>query len=77
MENIKDYSIKIVTGQYQKAPLEQKKVIQELFGENAEYDYEIYFHWYNVIHELGHAIMMFNSSSRPHPAEEEQLGKLE
>lgn len=73
MENIKDYHIKIVTGQYQKAPPEQKKMIQELFGENAEYNYEIYFHWYNVLHELGHAIMMFNASSRPHPAEEEQL----
>ena len=48
-------------------------MIQELFGENAEYNYEIYFHWYNVLHELGHAIMMFNALSRPHPAEEEQL----
>ena len=73
MENIEDYRIRIVTGQYQKAPLEQKKMIQELFGEEAEYHYEIYFHWYNVLHELGHAIMMFNASSRPHPAEEEQL----
>lgn len=73
MENIKDYRIRIVTGQYQKAPSEQKKMIHELFGEKAEYKYELYFHWYNVIHELGHAIMMFNSPSRPHPADEEQM----
>lgn len=73
MENIHDYRLRIVTGDYQKAPVEQKKMIQELFGENAEYNYEIYFHWYNVLHELGHAIMMFNTSSRPHPADEEQL----
>ena len=73
MEGIEDYRVKILTGQYQKAPPEQKKMIQELFGEEAEYNYEIYFHWYNVLHELGHAIMMFNASSRPHPAEEEQL----
>ena len=73
MENIKDYRIQIVTGHYQKAPPEQKQMIRELFGENAEYNYELYFHWYNVLHELGHAIMMFNASSRPHPAEEEQL----
>ncbi len=73
MENIKDYRVKIVTGQYQMASSEQKKMIQELFGEDAEYNYEIYFHWYNVLHELGHAIMMFNASSRPHPADEEQL----
>lgn len=73
MENINDYRVKIVTGQYRMAPSEQKQMIQELFGEDAEYNYEIYFHWYNVLHELGHAIMMFNASSRPHPAEEEQL----
>jgi len=52
---------------------EQKKMIQELFGENTEYNYEIYFHWYNIIHELGHAIVMFNSSDKLHPADEEQL----
>jgi len=73
MENIEGYRIKIVTGKYQTAPTEQKMMIQELFGEDAEYNYEIYFHWYNVLHELGHAIMMFNASARPHPAEEEQL----
>lgn len=73
MESIEDYRIRIVTGQYQKAPLEQKKMIRDLFGEDAEYYYEIYFHWYNILHELGHAIMMFNASVRPHPAEEEQL----
>ena len=48
-------------------------MIQELFGKDAEINYEIFFHWYNVLHELGHAIMMFNASFRPHPAEEEQL----
>ena len=73
MENIKDYRIRIVTGQFQKAPSEQKNMIQDLFGKDAEYNYEIYFHWYNILHELGHAIMMFNTSARPHPAEEEQL----
>lgn len=73
MEIIENYRIKILTGQYQKAPSEQRKMIQKLFGEQAEYHYEIYFHWYNVLHELGHAIMMFHASSRPHPAEEEQL----
>ncbi len=42
-------------------------------ADNAEYNYELYFHWYNLIHELGHIIIMFNSVSHPHPAEEEQL----
>ena len=73
MENMKDYRIRIITGHYQKSSLEQKQMLQKLFGELAEYNYEIYFHWYNVIHELGHAIMMFNSPSRPHPVDEEQM----
>lgn len=42
-------------------------------ADNAEYNYELYFHWYNLIHELGHIIIMFNSVSHPHPAAEEQL----
>ena len=73
MENTQDYRLRIVTGDYRKAPVEQKKMIRDLFEENAEHNYEIYFHWYNVLHELGHAIMMFNAPSRPHPADEEQL----
>jgi len=73
MENEKDYRIKIITGQFSQAPEDQQQMIRELLGDDAEYRYELYFHWYNVIHELGHAVMMFNSPSRPHPAEEEQL----
>ncbi|MBE6936658.1 MAG: hypothetical protein E7458_09260 [Ruminococcaceae bacterium] len=73
MESIHDYRIRIVTGQYQTAPSEQKAMIRELLGEDPEQKFELYFHWYNLIHELGHAIMMFHSDVRPHPAEEELL----
>ena len=73
MENAKNYRIKIITGQFSQAPEDQQQMIRELLGDDAEYRYELYFHWYNVLHELGHAVMMFNSPSRPHPAEEEQL----
>lgn len=73
MENAKEYKIKILTGYYQSASAKQKEMIQQVFGENTEYKYELYFHWYNLIHELGHALMQFNAPFRPHPAEEEQL----
>lgn len=73
MENINNYKAKILTGAYPLAPKDQQEMIQDLFGADAEYKYEIYFHWYNVIHELGHVIMNFNCTERPHPAEEEQL----
>jgi len=66
-------TIRIITGKYRAADAGQQTMIQSLLGENAEYRYEIYFHWYNVIHELGHAIMMFSQPQRPHPAQEEQL----
>lgn len=70
---ITDVNCKIITGQYPKSDEASQKFLKCLFGPNAEYRYELYFHWYNLIHELGHAIMMFNNSERPHPAEEEQL----
>ena len=74
MENIHDYRIRIITGRYLDAPIEQQQFLHTLLGEDTECKYELYFHWYNVIHELGHAIMMFNAPERPpHPAEEELL----
>lgn len=60
---------KIITGQYSTAGDIGQQMIQALFGKDAQYRYELYFHWYNLIHELGHAIMMFNNPARPHPAE--------
>lgn len=72
-EAVDNYQICIVTGQYQKAPQVQQNMIKWLFGPSAESSYELYFHWFNMIHELGHAIMTFNALDRPHPAEEEQL----
>ena len=73
MEKINEYQAEILTGSYKLAPKAQQEMIQKLFGSDAEYKYEIYFHWYNIIHELGHVIMNFNCVDRPHPAEEEQL----
>lgn len=73
MKKPKEYRTEIHTGSYCAAPTEQKGMLRRLFGENAESKYELYFHWYNLIHELGHCVMMFNSDARPHPAEEEQL----
>lgn len=73
MKNVEEYRMEIVSGQYAEASAQQQDMIGRLFGKNAEYKYEIYFHWYNLMQELGHAVMMFHALSRPHPAEEEQL----
>lgn len=73
MERAQDYRIEIVTGQYQMATAEERAMLHQLFGAQAERDYEIYFHWHNLLHEIGHAIMMFHALQRPHPMHEEQL----
>ncbi|WP_181951266.1 hypothetical protein [Paenibacillus aquistagni] len=73
MNNVHEYKVEITTGQYVTAPLEQQLMIRHLLGENVECHFEIYFHWYNMIHELGHAIFEYNCPNRPHPADEEQL----
>ena len=73
MERADEYRLEIVTGRYQAASAAQREMLRVLFGESAAQDYEIYFHWYNILHELGHAVMMFHAAARPHPAQEEQL----
>lgn len=71
--DVDQYRLEIITGQYRTADEAQKAQVRRLLGENAEYDFEIYFHWYNIVHEIGHAVMQFYSPLRPHPADEEQL----
>lgn len=50
----------------------QDPLLRSILGENAAEDFHRYFHWYNILHELGHAVMDFNCPCRPHPAQEEQ-----
>lgn len=73
MKNIKDYRIEIITGQYNTADPQQKALINHLLGDQAQSRFETYFHWYNIVHELGHAVIEWNSEVPLHPAEEEQL----
>ncbi|MEA4822625.1 MAG: hypothetical protein VB111_00725 [Clostridiaceae bacterium] len=66
--------IEIITGRYGKGTPDDNKIVDLLFGgEDAKERFELYFHWYNLIHELGHGLMWFNSDARPHPVNEEQL----
>ena len=66
-------SIQIITGQYSAADTAQRALIDALWGSSAARYFELYFHRFNVIHELGHAIMIYNQPDRPHPAREEQI----
>lgn len=71
--NPEDYRIEIITGQYKTAEPRQKALMDHLLGDQAPSNFEIYFHWYNIVHELGHAVIEWNFEAHWHPAEEEQL----
>jgi len=73
MKNIADYRVEIKTGQYQIATENDKKMVDAIFGDKSAYKFELYFHWFNLIHELGHVIIEFSSHQRVDPAEEELL----
>ena len=66
--------IKIITGRYGKGTSEQNEVVDSILGGiHARERFEIYFHWYNILHELGHGIMCFNTDVPQHPVNNEQI----
>lgn len=51
-------SYKIISGQFESGTEKQQEAYKMLFGEeNIQYKFDLYFHWYNIIHELGHCIV--------------------
>lgn len=49
---------KIISGRYETGTQEQQQGFAQLFGnENIKFRFDLYFHWYNVIHELGHCLV--------------------
>ncbi len=49
---------KIITGQYELGTEEQQAGYKMLLGEdNIQYKFDLYFHWYNIVHELGHCVV--------------------
>ena len=49
---------KIISGRYETGTQEQQQGFTQLFGsENIQFRFDLYFHWYNVIHELGHCLV--------------------
>lgn len=52
---------------------QNEEVVLALGSDNTEEDFRIYFQWYNVVHELGHGLIHYNSDTKFGKAEEEQL----
>lgn len=64
----------ITTASYNKGSKEENALVEKVMGkENIEERFEIYFQWYNVVHELGHGMLRYNSDLKISRAKEEQL----
>ncbi len=64
----------VTTGLYNQSTEEdQKNVETALSKENTEERFNLYFKYYNVIHELGHGLIYYNKGVDIPVAEEEQL----
>ena len=51
-------SYTIMTGKFETGTEEQKMGYAMLFGqENIQYKFDLYFHWYNLVHEMGHCVV--------------------
>ncbi len=49
---------KIISGQYELGTEDQQAEFKMLLGEdNIEYKFDLYFHWYNIVHEFGHCVV--------------------
>ncbi|MBR5425912.1 MAG: hypothetical protein IK106_05265 [Clostridiales bacterium] len=51
-------SYTIMSGKFETGTEEQKMGYAMLFGqENIQYKFDLYFHWYNLVHEVGHCVV--------------------
>ena len=48
----------IMSGKYETGNEEEKQGYKMLFGEeDIQFYFDLYFHWYNLVHEMGHCIV--------------------
>lgn len=51
-------SYTIMSGKFETGSEEQKMGYAMLLGqENIQYKFDLYFHWYNLVHEMGHCVV--------------------
>ena len=64
----------IVTQKYNQGTEEQNNSVRIALGEdNTEEKFNLYFLWYNVLHEVGHGVIYYNGNKKFNDAEAEQL----
>ena len=53
-----DMAYRIISGRYETGSEEAKAGYRALFGEeDIQYRFDLYFHWYNIVHEAGHILV--------------------
>ena len=67
-------AVLITTGCYGQDSATDNQVVERIFSEGTVADnYALYFYWYNLLHELGHCIIWFNSKTTIPMVQQEQL----
>ena len=67
----------IMSGRFETGTEEQKQGYIGLFGpENIQYFFDLYFHWYNLVHEMGHCIVEKQNAVMSKVAEEMYVNSL-
>lgn len=61
---------KIISGRYESGTEEQQAGYAQLFGGDVQHRFDLYFHWYNLIHEVGHCIVEQYGKQMPQVKEE-------
>lgn len=55
-------SYEIISGKYETGTVEEQIGFAQLFGEESvQKKFDLYFHWYNIIHEIGHVLVNINN----------------
>ncbi|HHD2753547.1 TPA: hypothetical protein ACOTG0_002359 [Clostridium perfringens] len=55
-------SYEIISGKYETGTVEEQIGFAQLFGEESvQKKFDLYFHWYNIIHEIGHVLVDINN----------------
>lgn len=62
---------KIISGRYETGTAEQQSGYNQLFGsENIQEKFDLYFHWFNIVHEIGHILIDIQKIDMDKVAEE-------
>lgn len=67
----------IMSGRYETGTAEQQQGYAMLLGaDNIQYKFDLYFHWYNLVHELGHCIKSGTRAEMTNLREEMYVNEL-